>query len=190
MGAGSFRQSINNQQGKEMSTDIVKASVTPPPTKSELFQAAAKVIAEENEAKNKKRWADIEKVREAFHAELRKAARSIAAAAVKSASFEAVWRDNNAYMVHTRIRVTFDEKLKALKKAVEDAENVPHLDTDPKRIAKTLRERSAGHTPENLRVETIIATPALRKAVKEFGEKLLATPTQKEKRGAIEVAGK
>lgn len=172
-----------------MSTDIVKASVTPPPTKSELFQAAAQVIADENAAKNKKRWAAIVKAKEKFRAALRKAARHGAVASLKDASIEPVWKEPNAFIVKPNIRVQLDEGLLALKKALDEAEEADSFVTDPKEIARQLRAKAANHTPENLRVASILATPALRKAVKEFGEKLLNTPTAKEKEAAIEVGG-
>ena len=172
-----------------MSNDIVKASVTPPPTKAELLQAAAQVIADENAVKNRNRWSAITKAREKFRASPRKAAREGAMASLKEAEIEPIWKDPTAYFVIAKVRVQLSEELLALKKAKDDLEASDSFITDPKRVLKDLKTRSAGHTPENLRVALILATPALRKAVKEFGEKLLATPTAQEKAAAIEVGG-
>ena len=172
-----------------MSTDIVKASVTPPPTKNELLQAAARVIADENKAKNDKRWAACEKAQEAFRKAACKAARKNMHKFLDTASVEAEWRNPGVWLVKVYVKVELDDNLKALRKASEEADAVPRLMTCPKEILKTLKTRAAGHTPENLRVSSILATPALRKAVKEFGEKLLATPTEQDKAASIEVGG-
>lgn len=192
MGAGSFRQSINNQQGKEMSTDIVKASVTPPPTKHELRVAAARVISQERKQRNEKRKEAIKKADDA----LRKAVIKAGLKALRKAKPHASsgWSRSSRsteWNLSARVDVKIEgEPLLSLHKALQDLENTTPEETDENVIVRQLREREAGivSTPKNLRVEAIIATPALRKAVKEFGEKLLATPTQSEKQGAIEVA--
>lgn len=85
------------------------------------------------------------------------------------------------------MEVDLQGDLAALKKAWDEAVAVKKQRECPKEILKELKARSAGHTPENLRITSILSTPELRKAVKEFGEKLLSTPTEQEKTSAIEV---
>lgn len=175
-----------------MSSDIVKAAVTPPPTKVELLQAAAQVIAEENKIANHKRADAIDKAQKAFEAGCRKAAAKLVNEAVKKASVDSYHRHGvgvTKWSVDVHIYVQIEGALAALKKAWDDAIATKKQCECPKEILKQLKARSAGHTPENIRITSILATPALRKAVKEFGEKLLAAPTAQEKAAAIEVGG-
>lgn len=71
-----------------MSNSIIKASVTPPPTKAELIKAAAQVIAEENRLANQKRAQAVEKAWKAFEAGCRKEAAKLVREAVKKASVD------------------------------------------------------------------------------------------------------
>lgn len=169
--------------------EIVKASVTPPPTKSELFQAAAQVIAEENRLANQKRAQAVEKAWKAFEAGCRKEAAKLVKEAVKRADVDNWNRKGGKWGVSVHMTLDLQGDLAALKAAWDEALGTKKQLECPKQILKDLKARAAGHTPENLRITSILATPALRKAVKEFGEKLLATPTAQEKAAAIEVGG-
>lgn len=177
-----------------MSTDnkalaAVSSAVVPPPTTRELLQAAAQAISEDNKAKNDKRWAAREKAQEAFRKAARKAARKNMHKFLDTASVEVEWRNPGVWLVKLNVKVELDDNLKALRKAVEEADAVPRLATCPEEILKQLKTRAAGHTQENIRVSTILSIPALRKAAKEFGEKLLSSPTQADKANAVDVGG-
>lgn len=173
-----------------MSNSIIKASVTPPPTKTELLQAAAQVIAEENRLANQKRSQAVDKAWKAFEVGCCKEAAKLVKEAVKKADVDSYHRGGGKWGVSVHMTVDLQGDLAALKKAWDDALATKRQCECPKEILKQLKARSAGHTPENLRITSILATPALRKAVKEFGEKLLSTPTAQEKTAAIEVGAK
>lgn len=174
-----------------MSTDIVKASVTPPPTKRELLQAAAQVIAAENKVKNQKRRDRIDAAFEAFSKAVRKEAKKHVGKFINDADVGTSWsyKPGDPWIATVKVEVPIEGKLIELLKERTEAKLAPVLEENPNEVLKELRAASAGHTPENLRVSSILATPALRKAVKEFGEKLLATPTAQDKAAAIEVGG-
>lgn len=175
-----------------MSTELVKASVTPPPTKHELRVAAARVISRERIERNKKRVAAIQKAQDELEKAVIKAGRAAVRKAKPSASHGyAGMHEADVWSVYARAEVKIEGDLLPLRAELHRLIDIPIEETDEREIVRQLREREAGisTTPKDRRIESIIATPALRKAVKEFGEKLLATPTPTEKATAIEVGG-